>query len=53
VDIAADPTDDGTGVCNALSMGLGFEAKPAQFGPIQSSPEASTPCGPGYTDSCQ
>jgi len=53
VDIAADPTDDGTGVCNALSMGLGFESRPAQFGPIQSSPEAGTPCGPGYTDSCQ
>ena len=52
VDIAADPTDDGTGVCNALSIGLGFESKPALFGAVRTPPEAGTPCGATYTDTC-
>lgn len=53
VDITADPTDDGTGVCNALSMGLGFDAVPAKFGALRTAPVPSTPCGAAYTDSCQ
>lgn len=53
VDITADPTDDGTGVCNALSMGLGFDAVPAKFGPLRDAGPAATPCGANYTDSCQ
>lgn len=53
VDITADPTDDGTGVCNALSMGLGFDAVPAKFGPLRDAGAAATPCGANYTDSCQ
>lgn len=53
VDITADPTDDGTGVCNALSMALGFDAIPAKFGAITPAVTPSQPCGANYTDSCQ
>ena len=53
MDIASDPTTDGTGVCNALSMGLGFEATLANFGPLVDAPPPSTICGIGYSDSCQ
>ncbi len=53
VDITADPTDDGTGVCNALSMALGFEAAPAKFGAVTPPVKPSQPCGANWSDSCQ
>ncbi len=52
-DVNLDPTNDGLGdLCNAVSMGLGFEAVPANVGPSQTPPDAGEPCGPGYTDKC-
>mgnify|MGYP000320641367 CR=1 FL=1 len=52
VDIAADPTNDGTGICDALSMALGFEATPAKFGTVESQPPPTYPCGMGYVSNC-
>jgi len=43
-DVNADPTDDGTGLCNAVSMGLGFVALPAHVGSTASPPDASSAC---------
>jgi hypothetical protein len=52
-DVNLDPANDGTGLCNAVSMGLGFEALPAQVGATKTPPDAGFPCGAGWTDMCQ
>lgn len=52
VDITADPTNDGTGICDAISIGLGFEAVPAKFGPVLPTPDSGAPCGVGYVATC-
>ncbi len=51
-DIASDPTNDGTGICDALSLGLGFEATPALHGPVKPSPANPMHCGASYSDIC-
>ncbi len=53
-DIATNVLSDNTNApCDAISIGLHFDAVSAQLGAIVPSPEAGTPCGPSYTDSCQ
>ncbi len=51
-DVNASPANDGTGLCNSVSMGLGFEAVPALEGSILPTPVSSTPCGPTWSDKC-
>ncbi len=52
-DVAADPQNDGTNApCSAISLSLGFDSEPAQFGGAMPSSAGSTPCGPTYTDQC-
>ncbi len=52
VDIASDPTNDGTGICDAVSLGFGFDAIPAVFGQVKPQPPPTNPCGPGYAATC-
>jgi hypothetical protein len=52
VDVNISPAYDGTGICNAVSMGLGFEALPAQKGKTGAAVDAGAPCGPNWTDKC-
>jgi hypothetical protein len=52
VDIAADPTNDSTGICDAISIALGFEAVPAVFGAVKTQKPATNPCGQGYVANC-
>jgi hypothetical protein len=52
VDITADPTNDGTGICDAVSLALGFESLPAKFGAVMPQPAAAYPCGMGYVATC-
>lgn len=52
VDIAADPTNDGTGICDAVSLGFGFEATPAVFGAVQMAAPPKNPCGANYVSNC-
>ncbi len=51
-DINATSSGDGLGACNAVSMGLGFQALPAIKGPQGNALDASLPCGPNWTDDC-
>jgi len=51
-DVNASPTVQ-NGICNAVSMGLNFDAKPAMLGDAGPSADAATPCGLGWTDHCQ
>jgi hypothetical protein len=52
VDITSDPTNDGTGICDAVSMGLGFEASPAVFGVALPTPGSPNFCDAGYVATC-
>jgi len=52
VDVNLSPSNDGTGVCNAVSMGLGFEAVPALLGPTGPTLTPKTPCDAGWKDQC-
>ena len=51
LDINQDPASDGTGSCNAVSMGLYFMATPANLGPTAGFPDSGSPCQ-GNTDNC-
>ena len=51
-DVAGNPADDFTGLCDAVSMGLGFVATPAIQGSNKSAPDSGSPCQ-GNTDHCQ
>ncbi len=51
-DINVDPSQDGVGLCNAVSMGLGFQAVPAIVGSPVAPPDSGSPCQ-GNTDHCQ
>ncbi len=52
-DINSDPTQDNQGAqCNAVSMGLGFEASPAVLGNVGPTIDAGAPCGANWTDKC-
>ena len=52
-DINADPQfDNQGGQCNAVSMGLGFEASPAVLGNVGPTVDAGAPCGASWTDKC-
>jgi hypothetical protein len=51
-DVNLDPANDGTGLCNAVSMGLGFEALPAKVGATKPVPDAGYPCGATWADMC-
>jgi hypothetical protein len=52
IDVNEDPASDGTGECNAVSMGLGFVASPAIVGAQTSPPDAGFPCEAGWKDDC-
>ncbi len=52
VDVNDSPANDGTGVCNAVSMGLAFEAVPAKLGDAGSVITPTQPCGAGWKDQC-
>lgn len=46
-DILTDGTQDPTKECNGISIGLGFEARAAKFGPVNAPvPPPPNPCGP-------
>ena len=51
-DIASNPSDDGVGVCDAVSLGLGFEASAAVIGPVRLTPYNGAPCGINYAPRC-
>jgi len=54
IDINADPQFDNqqNAPCNAVSMGLGFEASPAVLGNAGPVVDAGYPCGTTWTDKC-
>jgi hypothetical protein len=52
LDVNEDPANDGTGACNAVSMGLGFVALPAQVGATVTPPDAGYGCEAGLMESC-
>jgi hypothetical protein len=51
LDITADPAAQHTATCDALSLGIGFTAQSAQFGPVQTVPRPTT-CPDGGPDHC-
>lgn len=52
-DIADNPDNDGKNTtCDAVSMAIGFDARPARLGPIQAAPAPLTPCDAGWVGSC-
>lgn len=51
-DINRSSAGDNGGLCNSVSMGLGFEAVPAIKGKTGTYVDAGQPCGPNWTDSC-
>ncbi len=52
VDVNISQSQDGVGICNAVSMGLGFEAVPALLGDAGSTITPKQPCGSTWTDQC-
>jgi hypothetical protein len=52
VDVNISQSQDFQGICNAVSMGLGFEAVPALLGDAGPVLNPKQPCGPGWTDNC-
>jgi hypothetical protein len=50
-DINASQSNDFAGLCDAVSMGLGFEALPSNTGPPKAPPDSGSPCI-GNTDHC-
>lgn len=54
-DIMSNPANDGTDIqCDAISLGVGFEAEPAILNGWQdNAKQGKTPCGPNYTDTCE
>lgn len=49
-DMPLNGAQNGSGECEAISIGLGFEAKPVQIGPIEDpQPPAEDPCNPSST----
>ena len=52
-DIMTSGKAQGTGQkCNAISIGIGFEAIEAQLGPLADPVDAGGACGPTWTDEC-
>jgi hypothetical protein len=53
VDITSTSANDNKSApCDAVSIGLRFEATACKFGSVVPHPEAGTPCGPSWMDSC-
>ena len=52
VDLNISPSQDGQGICNAVSMGAAFEAVPAVLGKTGAVIDAAAPCGANYKDQC-
>lgn len=52
-DIARAPDLDNRGPCDAVGVGVHFDAIQSQFGKVSTRPDAGFPCGPQWSDSCQ
>jgi hypothetical protein len=52
-DIADNPDNDGKNTtCDAVSMAIGFEARPAKLGPLGTATPSLTPCDAGWVGTC-
>lgn len=53
-DLTTNVLDDNKGApCDAVSMALAFQSRPAAVGSVFAKPDAGFPCGPQWTDDCQ
>ena len=52
-DLPTDPTTDGReGVCDAVSVTIGFDADPAVLGRVVTTPPPARPCGGSWVATC-
>jgi hypothetical protein len=52
-DVPSSPDNDGKGApCDAVSMSVGFESRPALFGPLEPPQAPPMPCGPMWDPQC-
>jgi hypothetical protein len=53
LDVTQNLLDDNKNApCDALSIAMKFKSSPATYGTAYPRPEAGTPCGPQWQDSC-